>query len=62
MRKYHHLNLAEREVVALRLVSVHPLWMVGGMAMLSVLGRGRIGIWLWRGLVTWRIVHELRSR
>jgi hypothetical protein len=56
------LSMADQGLAALRVVRVHPLWMVGGMAMLSVLGRRRIGIWLWRSLVTWRIVHQLRSR
>lgn len=56
------LSMADQGMAALRVVSVHPLWMIGGMAMLSLLGRRRIGIWLWRSLVTWRIVHEMRSR
>jgi hypothetical protein len=56
------LSMVDQGLAALRVISVHPLWMVGGMTMLSVIGRGRVGIWLWRSLVTWRIVHELRSK
>lgn len=56
------LLMIDQGLIALRLVRLHPLWMAGGMALFSTLRQGRAGKWLWCGLITWRVVTELRGK
>lgn len=56
------LARADQGLAALRYISSHPAWIVGGVALLAILRPGRIGKWLGRGWVTWQMLHKLRGR
>jgi len=56
------LARADQGLAALRHIKNHPLWIVGGIAMLAVLRPGRAGKWLGRGWVAWQMMHKLRDR
>lgn len=57
------LARADQGLAALRYIKGHPAWIVGGVVLLlGVLRPGRVGKWLGRGWVTWRMVHKLRGR
>lgn len=51
----------DRGLAALRYIKSNPVWMVGGGALLAALRLGRVGKWLGRGWVAWRMV-QLRDR
>lgn len=42
--------------------SCHPLWLVGGGALLSALRLGAVGKLLRRGWMAWQMVREVRGR
>lgn len=56
------LTLADQGLSALRFIKSHPVWIVGGAALLAVLRPGRAGKWLRRGWLSWQIINKLRSR
>jgi hypothetical protein len=45
----------------LRVVKRHPAWIVGGVALFALLRPARVGKWLRRGWVAWRVIHKLRG-
>ena len=45
----------------LRAVKRHPAWIVGGVALFALLRPARVGKWLRRGWVAWRVIHKLRG-
>lgn len=48
----------------LRVIRRRPVWIIGGVAVLGVMGLrlDRIGKWLRRGWITWQVVRKLRGR
>ncbi|NTV96402.1 MAG: hypothetical protein HGA75_13470 [Thiobacillus sp.] len=48
----------------LRVIKRRPVWVVGGVAVLGVMGLrlNRLGKWLQRGWITWQVVRKLRGR
>ena len=55
------LAMADQGLAVFRAIKRHPVWLVGGSLMLAALPLGRVGKWLRRGWVAWRIVRELRG-
>lgn len=55
------LALADQGLTALRLIRVHPALMVGSTVVMSVIGPGRFGKWVWRGLLGWRIYQQYKK-
>lgn len=45
----------------LRVIKRHPVWMVGGVVLFAALRPVRVGKWLRRGWVAWRMVRGLRG-
>jgi hypothetical protein len=56
------LALADRGLYALRYIRSHPEWLVGVVVLLAALRPGRVGKWLGRGWVTWRMMSALSGR
>lgn len=56
------LALADQGLAALRYVKTHPEWVVGVVVLLAALRPRRVGKWLGRGWVSWRVMHGLRGR
>jgi hypothetical protein len=56
------LALADRGLYALRYIKSHPEWLVGVVVLLAALRPGRVGKWLGRGWVTWRMMSTLSGR
>ncbi len=55
------LAFADLGLDVLRGIKRHPVWMVGGVAMLAALRLNRAGKWLRRGWITWQVVQKLRG-
>jgi len=51
----------DRGLNLLRVVRRHPAWIVGGVALFALLRPARVGKWLRRGYVAWRVIHKLRG-
>ncbi len=56
------LELADRGLTALRYIKSHPEWLLGVVVLVAALRPGRVGKWLGRGWVTWRMLYTLRGR
>ena len=56
------LARVDQGLAALRYVRNHPVWIVGGAALLVALRPSRVGRWLQLGWVAWRIRHRLHGR
>lgn len=58
------LAWADRGLEAIQVFRRHPVWMVGGVAAIALLGArfSRAGKWLRRGWITWQVVQKLRGR
>ncbi|MDR3391474.1 MAG: YqjK-like family protein [Sulfuriferula sp.] len=52
----------DRGLMALRYIKRHPVWIVGGIAVLAVVSPGRAGKWLGRGLAAWKIIQTVRGK
>jgi hypothetical protein len=55
------LALADRGLVALRYLKQHPLWVVGGVAVVVALRPRGVMKWLGRGLAAYKIGRGLRA-
>jgi hypothetical protein len=55
------LARADQGLNLLRAVKRHPAWIVGGVALFALLRPARVGKWLRRGWVAWRVIHKLRG-
>jgi hypothetical protein len=55
------LALADQGLTALRFIKSHPVWILGGAALLAALRPRSAGKWLRRGWVTWQIINKLRK-
>jgi hypothetical protein len=55
------LALADRSISAWHFIKRHPKWMAGGVVVLVALGPGRVGSWVGRGLLAWRVLDALLS-
>jgi hypothetical protein len=55
------LAQADRGLAALRYIKSHPEWMLG-VVLFAALRPGRVGKWLGRGWVTFRVLNRLRGR
>lgn len=56
------LARVDRGLAALRYIKSHPVWIVGGAALLAALRPRRVGKWLQLGWVTWQMRHKLLDR
>ena len=55
------LARADQGLNLLRAVKRHPAWIVGGVALFALLRPARVGKWLRRGWVGWKVIHKLRG-
>ena len=55
------LAVGDRGLTAWKYIKRNPEWLIGGALLLVAMGPGRIGSWLGRGLVGWRILESLRE-
>lgn len=56
------LAMADRGLRALRYVSSHPKWMVGGVVLLAVIQPRHAFRWLGRGWLAWQAMSGLRDK
>jgi hypothetical protein len=57
------LALADKGLAAISYIKKHPVWMVGGGALLmKVIRPSRIGKWFSRGLFAWQIMRKLQTK
>jgi hypothetical protein len=57
------LAMADKGLAAINYIKKHPVWMVGGGAILmKVMRPSRIGKWFSRGLVAWQIMRKLQTK
>ena len=54
------LSLADKGIAAVRYVRRHPALLVGSALLLAALQPKRVGRWLQRGWLIWRIRNRLR--
>lgn len=52
----------DQGLAALSYLGRHPVWIVGGGVMLAALRIRRVGKWLARGWVAWRMLQPFRGR
>lgn len=59
-----HIPLArvDHGLAALSYLRHHPVWIVGGGVLLAALRIRRVGKWLARGWVAWRMLQPFRGR
>lgn len=53
------LALADQGLAGLRYLRLHPQWLIGPILLLAVLRPRRVGKWLGRGWVSWRVSRRL---
>jgi len=56
------LARVDQGLAALRFIRRHPVWIVGGVALVAALRPKFVGMWLRRGWVAWRILNGLGGR
>lgn len=56
------LMRVDQGLSVLRYIKNHPAWIFGGSIVLALLRPGRVGLWLGRGWVTWKMISKLRNR
>lgn len=56
------LARVDQGLAALRYIKSHPVWIVGGAALLAALQPRRVGKWLQLGWVTQQMRHKLHSK
>jgi hypothetical protein len=55
------LALADQGIALVRVVRRHPVWVVGGLAIVALASPRGIGNWLQRSWVAWQLVQRLRG-
>jgi hypothetical protein len=55
------LALADHGLAAVRVIARHPVWIAAGIGLFAAIKPARIGLWLGRGLVAWRLLRSLRG-
>lgn len=56
------LARVDQGLATLRVIRRHPTWIAGGgVILLAALRYARVGQWLRRGWVAWRLLRELRE-
>jgi len=56
------LARADQGLAALRFIKRHPVWLVGGVALLAAMRPGGLGKWLRRSWIAWQVVHRLPGK
>ena len=51
----------DQGLAVLRAIRRHPVWLVAGGGLLALLRPARVGKWLRRGWVAWRLLRDLRG-
>jgi hypothetical protein len=56
------LALADRGLAALQVIGKYPVWIASGAVSLALLRPTRVGTWLRRCWLAWRLLQGLRGR
>lgn len=56
------LALADQGLAALRYIRIHPQWLIGPVVLLAALRPRRVGKWVGRSWLSWRVMGRLLGR
>lgn len=55
------IHRIDQGLAVLRYIARHPAWIIGGGFVIATLRPARVGAWLGRGWMIWKILRKLRN-